>query len=141
MPAIDPVINPLIGTTETIPDALDDHVPPATESLNNSELLMQMLEEPLMIEGKGLTFTTVVAGIPQPVEYEIIAVPPTAPVTIPEVLTVAVEGEALLHDPPDETSESVVAVNAQIGEVPPDIGKGDALLTVTEAVDVPQRVV
>ena len=67
------------------------------------------------MSGLGFTVTTAVGSESQPVEdwlYMKVAVPPSNPVTIPPLVTVAIKGLVLIHVPPVD-GESVVVCPSQ----------------------------
>jgi len=96
--------------------------------------------EALTVNARGFvafTVTTVVAGVPQPVLYEMVAFPPATPVTIPVLLpTVATAVEELLQVPPPVALVKDVVELTHTMPVPL-IAAGEEL-TVTVAKEFPQ---
>lgn len=85
----------------------------------------------------AFTVTTVVAGVPHPVAYDIVVVPAATPVTMPVLLpTVAVPADELLHVPPDVVLDKDVVEPTHTMLVP-EIAAGDPF-TVTVANEAPQ---
>jgi len=116
------------------------HVPPLTPSLNVELNPAQILETPVIEAGDTIVVIVAVAALPHPVEYVIVAVPPTPPVTIPVAEpTVAIDVLLLLHVPPLVTSDNVVLNPAHtLGE--PDMPPGVASVVIVVVAAVPQPV-
>lgn len=80
------------------------------------------------------TVTDLVATQPAAVVYRIFTVPAAIPVTIPEVPTVAVAGEALLHVPPAVRSPRVAVAPSHIVTAPGGVIAEGLAFTVNKAV-------
>ena len=105
------------------------HVPPGMASLSVIDDPLQTEDEPLMPDGAGFTVTITMAGIPATV-YEITTVPAEFPVTMPDILTLAITPLLVLHAPPAVASVNVVvdAIHA-LGD--PEMGATEDAFTVT----------
>ena len=131
----------------TIPNAVTEatdvllllHVPPVTASLKVTFEVLQTDDAPVMAIGKAITVTDVVAALPQPVEYVIVAVPAIPPVTTPDAFTVATNELLLLHVPPVTASLKVVFDVAHTDKAP-DIAPGAAITVIVLVASVPQPV-
>jgi hypothetical protein len=106
------------------------HVPPGAPLVNELVLPRQADDEPVIEAGVWLTVTTVLAGVPQPFEYDIVAVPTVAPVMMPVVApAMATEGLLLVQLPTPPALDSVVVVPVQNTAVPDIDGSGEPLTT------------
>ena len=128
--AVAPII-PDVLLTVAMPGAELVHVPPVAVLYNVPEEEGHKLVAPVIDPGVDNTVTTLVAAAPQPVEYEIVAVPPATPYTAPvAALTVATEVLLLVHVPPVAVLDSVVTLPGQTDAVP-EIVPGVALTVIT----------
>jgi hypothetical protein len=112
-----PVLRPLTRPDEEPITALvtDDilHVPAGVTSAIEMVAPGQTDEGPVMAEGAAMTVTIFVTVQPEPMTYDIVAVPADMPVTTPDDdPTEATKGEPELHVPP--VTESVKAVGSPI---------------------------
>lgn len=99
------------------------HVPPVGDGVSVVVIPTHTDDAPLSVV--VFTVTTADAGVPQPVEYCIVAVPPGAnPVTSPFVSTVATPVLLLLQVSPVVASVNAVVASGHIPDVPPDIAAG-----------------
>ena len=115
------------------------HVPVVTALLNVIFCPEQTDDAPDIIPGAEITVIVAVAGIPQPVEYVIVAVPALPPVTFPVEFTVATDVLLLLHVPP--VTASVNAVDRpEHTENNPTIDTGAAMTVTVFVTSVPQPV-
>ena len=106
---------PIVAT----PPALLLQVPPASGSVNVTELLVHTVLDPAIAPGVWFTVTVVVAGVPQPFEYVIVTVPAATPVIMPDVLpAVAMERSLLLQLPTPPGLLNVVVAPVQTLVVP-----------------------
>ena len=126
---------------------LADHVPPVTASVRLIVVPVVRLDGPLIVPAvNALTVTIVdVLAVPQPFVtiYEILAVPPATPLTVPSVPTVAIAPLEVLQVPPAAASVSAVVEPAHTVAVPviaPAVGNG-LTVTVAVAAAVPQPLV
>ena len=85
VPATTPVTTPVVPSTVAFDVLLRVQVPPPLGLARVVVDPSQTMEEPVIAPGVWLTVTTDVAGVPQPLEYVISAVPPATPVTMPEL--------------------------------------------------------
>jgi hypothetical protein len=142
-----PVTTPAALTVATA-TLLELHVPPGALSSTCMVSPSHTTLAPVITPGStsGITVTLVVA-VADPhtfvTVYEIVAVPNAMPSTIPVPDTVAIEGDALFHDPPEADPDKTVVYprhNVLLPEMVPAAGSG---LTVTGKADaaVPQTVV
>ena len=109
------------------------HVPPLSVPVNVFDVDIHIVDAP-DITGRAFTVIIMDAGVPQPFEKYIVAVPAEMPFTMPDVKpTVATLVLALLQVPEGVTSVNVVVEPIHTGAVPPLIAAG-AAVTVTVAV-------
>ena len=76
-----------------------------------------------------LTDITCVAGVPQPVEYIMVAEPLLTPVTAPDEVTVAIAELLVDHAPPAGVHDNVVTPPTHTDELPVMV-PGELLLTI-----------
>ena len=98
------------------------HEPPVGVAVSVSVEDVQILVAPT-ITGRLLTVIGKVGAVPQPLEYEKVALPLAMPVTVPPVEIEAMAGLTLAHVPPVVPSvSSVVDPTHTVGE--PEIATG-----------------
>ena len=125
LPAVIPVTLPVLLTVAMVGSALVQ-VPPVVASLKVAVAPAQMVVVvPVIAAIVGIAFTVFIAVtvVLQPVDpsvtlYPIVAVPAVRPVTMPDVLIVAVAGALLLQVPPGVASLRVVVLPAHSLAVP-----------------------
>jgi hypothetical protein len=140
LPATPPVTTPLDVPTVATDVLFVLHVPPAVASLSVIFEPEHTDEAPDMVPGAPITVIVVVTALPQPVEYEITALPAITPVTMPvPEPTVAVVVLLLLHVPlVVELLNVMIEVEHTI--VAPDIVPGAARTVIVLVASVPQPV-
>ena len=110
-----PVTTPVAGFTMATVPSLLLHVPVKVRSARVVTVPVQMSDAPVIAAtvGTGFTFTPAVAIEPQPnallITYDIVAAPALTPVTVPLASTVAMPLLLLLHVPPADASDRVIA--------------------------------
>jgi len=111
LPPVIPLTTPDAGSTVATPVLPLLQVPLADASLSDVVLPWHTVVVPFIPVGIAVTLTVVVAAVPQPVLYCIVALPPLTPVTIPdEGSTVATLVLPLLHVPLAEASLNEVVL-------------------------------
>jgi hypothetical protein len=137
-PTVKPYTVPVVLTDATV-ELLVDQTPPvvALVSTVDEPTQTEVGPEMALTTGKGLTVTNCVSEAePQILDtvYDISAVPPATPVTVPVVLTVAMVGLALDQVPPVVASESSKVLPAQTVLPPVIVPAPGAWVTVTSMV-------
>ena len=127
-PETRPLVEPMVAT-----DVLELLQKPPVVASASAVVKPTHAEGVPVIADIGLTVTIIVAEQP-PFAYEIVAVPPATPVTVPSVPTVAMPALLLPHTPPPAASVNAKVDPAHTGALPV-IGVGNAV-TVTVAVAV-----
>ena len=141
VPALPPLTIPLLLPIVATDGSELFHVPPLVASFNVIAPPAHTLPAP-EIPDTVVTVTTVVAVQPEVPDwaYVIRAVPPTLPVTVPSVPTVATDVLLLVQVPAPDASVSAVGIPAQIGPLLPVIADGCAA-TFTTVVTVQPDVI
>lgn len=110
MPALIPLITPVVRAADAIEGVELLQVPPGAAFVSSVALLWHMVGVPPMGD-IALTVTVAVAIQPAGVVYLMIALPGPAPVTMPvDKPTVAMPVDILLHVPPGVALDNVVVV-------------------------------
>ena len=109
--------------TEAIAELLELHAPPETVSLRVTDDPRQIAPMPVIVPASATGFTvTEAVAVAVPHEPEIVYVmitdPAATPVTIPDVLTVAMLESLLVQTPPEVASVRVMPEPAHTEEAP-----------------------
>jgi hypothetical protein len=119
VPVATPVTTPVELFIVAVAGVLLLHVPPGVVVVNATVALTHEIEAPVIAAGVWFTVTTELAGVPHPLEYEMVAVPGAMPVTIPVVPpTVATEVLLLVHAPTPPGLDHVVVAPVHTVIVP-----------------------
>ena len=110
--------------------------PPADALLRAVVPPVHTFSIPVMAPGVGFTVTTTVAVQPVGSVYDIVAVPPATPVTLPEASTVAMAGVPLSQVPPVDEDDNSIELPWQKG-VLPVMAAGCAFTVTTDVVIQP----
>ena len=131
-----PTVRPVTRPADTLATAplLLLHIPPATVSVKATVLPVHTVAL-AGANAVGVLSTVIdfVAEQPAPVVYKMFVVPAATPVTVPEVPTVAVPGDALLHVPPAVTSPSEAVAPTHMFTAPGGVIAAGLAFTVTGA--------
>ena len=140
VPLAPPVTTPVPAPTAATAGALLDHAPPPVALVNVVEVAGQIINEPTMAAGSGLTVSVRVRKQPVPSVYEIVDVPAAIPVATPVDDNIVATVVLLLdHVPGVEVLVSVAVAPTQTAVAPPI--KAGSGLTVTTLVELqPKRV-